>query len=72
MPIIPALGRQSPVDLFELEVSLVHIANFRPPELFTETLSQKRKIYIATYLCYLVVKIPDTDTMNCCVGQQEL
>ena len=43
MPIIPALGRQSPVDLFELEVSLVHIANFRPPELFTETLSQKRK-----------------------------
>lgn len=30
MPLVSALGRQSPVGLSELEASLVHIANFRP------------------------------------------
>ena len=51
MPIIPALGRQRPVDLWEFEASLVYRASSRPAK---ATQSQKRYIRRAGILKFSV------------------
>lgn len=43
-PLIPTLGNQRQVDLYEFKVSFLHTASSRPTRVYSETLTFKEKL----------------------------